>query len=135
MGHSTLMCIVIHPAIAPELITQQLSLPPSVSQTAGERIVTPKGRVLEGRYKFSKWCYKEEINEECSLEDQLSCLIETLLFNSEFLVNIKNEGGNVSVFFNLSDPGEISLNVSHEILEKMSRLMISFGMEIFQSEH
>ena len=131
MLKSSLICLIWHPSIDPKLVSENLGLDPYITQKAGEPITTPQGVRVGGTYKVSKWNHIVRLKSSNSLLDQLDLFIDHLLTNREFIRSISQEGGEVSLYFNLVCPEYSNLVIKPKIMEKLVDMKIEFGFEVF----
>lgn len=116
----------------PELITDNLGLPPNVSQKYGEQITTPKGTKIDGEYRFSKWTHKiDSVQSSERFKDELITLIDYLFARRDFLSSVSSGGGIFSVYLNISTPEHFAFQVPIDAMRKMVEMEINFGFEIF----
>ncbi len=132
MENSTLICLVSHPTVDPELITEKLALKPSMTQKYGDQIITPKGNKINGSYKVTKWSYIIELKNNESLFGELDSLVNYLFSYRDFFCDIQREGGSSIVYLNLSDHESLSFELSPDIMKKIFEMKMSFGFEIFK---
>lgn len=131
MDNNSLVCSISHPTMDPQVITDCLGIDPDVSQKYGEVITTPEGEKLSGTYKFTKWCVRESgLSSEVLLE-RLSALLDFLSVNEDSMISLHNKGACCSVYFNLANPQSMGFIVPVELIEKMAKMKISFGIEVF----
>lgn len=131
----SLYCIISHPNIEPEEISEKLCLRPYLAHRSGDEVVTPAGTKPGGTYSCSKWCYKLGSLQHDSMRTELTVLIKYLVAQKEYFDVLCETGGRISVFFRISDPEYLSFTVSKEILELMSSIDIEFGYEIFTDQN
>ncbi len=132
MFTSTLIFLISHPTMDPKLITNNLVLSPTMTQKAGDQIITPKGRKVAGTYKNTKWSHQIGLESNDGLCDELLSLVDHLFSHREFLRAINDGGGSAIVYFNFSNAESFSMQISPEIMEKITKMKMSFGFEMFE---
>lgn len=131
MDNNSLVCSISHPIMDPQEITDCLGVKPDVSQKYGEVITTSEGEKLSGEYKFTKWSVRESALSSDALLERLSTLLDFLSVNEDFMISLYNKGGCCSVYFNLANCQSMGFIVPEELIEKMAKMKISFGVEVF----
>ncbi len=116
----------------PKLITNNLVLSPTMTQKAGDQIITPNGRKVAGTYKNTKWSHQIGLESNDGLCDELLSLVDHLFSHREFLRAINDGGGSAIVYFNFSNAESFSMQISPEIMEKITKMKMSFGFEMFE---
>ena len=132
MDNNSLVCSMSHPTMDPQAITDCLGMEPDVSQKFGETITTPEGKKLNGGYKFTKWSVRESGLSSEALLERLSALVDFLGMKEDSMISLHKEGALCSIHFNLANPQSIGFIIPTELVEKMAKLKISFGVEIFR---
>ena len=131
MKNLTLNLLISHPSMDPGLITDQLALKPQLTQRNGDQIVTPKGKVAGGLYKWTKWRYFIELENSDLLNDEIHSLITILYVKRQFFNEIRLEDGKSIMYINHSCQEHLNLVLDPEVLEKLCKMSMSFGVEIF----
>ena len=127
-----LTCLIVHPSIDPNIITEGLWLRPHSVQKAGAQVVTPKmTKVFGSYYGDSRWQYIKEMDVTGGLENELDILLDHLSNHAEFLSGITDDGGTISVFFRATDAPHIVLDIGPDTMSKMVDMKILFGFEFF----
>ena len=130
--NAEIYCLISRPEMAPALISQRLGLEPSLTQTKGDQIRTPKGEKVEGSfYKFNKWQYLERLGDEVDLSVETSALLRKFLEKKYVLRDIADSQGRISVYFMATELEHRSLMFDPGILAEMAEARISFGFEFF----
>lgn len=131
MDKNSISFCIAHPAMDPQEITDNVGIEPDISQGAGLPIISPQGQVIGGEYKHTKWCIREcEINDGDIL-DRLVALISFLDRRKAFFDALSKDGGEFSIFLNISKPSKVRLMIPTDSINKMAQLKIAFGFEIF----
>lgn len=129
----SLIYLVTHPDIDPELITNVLALEPSLTQKTGNPVVTPRKTLTGSHYAVSKWQYSHSLALTSDLREELRSLIDRLYGHAEFIKRIVDEGGRSLVYFSSTDSPHIALEIDVDILYKMAEMNVMFGFEFFSS--
>ncbi len=130
--NAEIYCLISHPEMTPDLITRRLGLEPSLTQTKGDQIRTPKGDKVEGSfYRFNKWRFKERLGDEVDLSAETLVFLRKFLERKTVLQDIADSQGRISVYFMATEVGHRSLMLDPGILAEMAEAGISFGFEFF----
>lgn len=131
MEELALVCLISHPEIDPDSVTNKLGLEPYLSQKKGQNVTTPDGRVTGSKYEMNKWGYKTELAARNDLGKRVEELIDHLYESRAFVRKVSEDGGRVSVFLNVPKPSSLALMMTPEALSKIGEMRIRFGFEIF----
>jgi hypothetical protein len=126
-----IVLMIKHPNMDPARVSMELGMQPTNSWRAGEERATPTGQRLPGVNPMSFWTSSEEaMGDGLFFEDVLD-LVRRLGRSSEFISQIVDDGGSVSVVVQL--PGGI--NIGDELdwlgLTRIAALKITLGIEVF----
>ena len=127
------ICLITHPNIDPDSITNSLSLQPSLTQKAGTQVVTPKKTRVNDYYVLSKWQYKKALSIDADILGELASFLDHLHCSSDVLRGIAKEGGKTHIYLTGTDLPHISLEIDTDLLEKMLDMKIHFGFEFFSA--
>ena len=130
--NAKIFCLITHPEMTPALMSQRLGLEPSLTQTKGEQIRTPKGEIVDGSiYTTNKWQYKERLGGEIDLSTGTLTFLNKFLEKKDLLQGIAKSQGKTSIFFMATELGHRSLLLDPAILAEMAEAKIFFGFEFF----
>lgn len=130
--NAKICCLVTHPEMTPDLISQRLGLEPSLTQTKGDQVRTPKGEIVDGSfYKTNKWQYRETLGNEIDLSRTTLAFLRTFLEKTALLRDISESQGRTCVFLTASELCHRSLTLDPAVLSEMAEAKISFGFEFF----
>ena len=125
-------CLISHPEMTPDLISQRLGMEPSLTQTKGDQVRTPKGEIVEGSfYRINKWRYDERLGDQIDLSTETLAFLRKLLEKKSMLRDIADSQGRISVYFMATELEHRSLMLDPVILAEMAEARISFGFEFF----
>ena len=126
----TLTLLVVHPDMAPQMITDELGLKPYRSMERGAPMKTLAGAAIGGTYKDSRWNYIEHHAASHIASRAIDGLLRNLEKHASFLRAIQQTGARISMHLNLpaSHRGE-SLDAA--TLRLAGELGIAIGFEIF----
>ncbi len=120
-----------HPEIDPDYISEVLFLPADLIQKKGEKIVTPKGRVLKGVYPLNVWSYTWKFRSNEIPQDELFGIVKVLYNHKSFFREFKNNQSSSDLFLSL--PGHIGRGVMFhsEAIKMLLEIDLNLGFEIF----
>ena len=123
--------LIKHPGIDPQFISKELGLTPIACWSAGAARATPTGRPLPGVHKESMWNYSNKIEGDRRFFEHFAKMISDLEPQARFLAEIVEGGGTVTLIIHL--PGDINIGnvLSWRYLERLSRLHVDLGIEVF----
>lgn len=121
----------IHPSIAPNEISNILNKKPKYSWKAEEVAKNPKGEDLNFIRKQSYWCGESINREGKNFTSEIDRLLEELAPHREFLHQLSNDGGRISIYLHL--PGSINIGdtLSIETLSMLLDLKMELDIEVF----
>lgn len=98
------------------MITEQLSIQPTLSHNVGDLRVTKHGRILSGTYEDMRWsldlCHGDRLDAEfVLLEDFISLKNAELEKHKSFFEKIRSSGGTVEYFVGWFSVGSINMNI------------------------
>lgn len=123
---------IVHPTLDPIEISTVLGLETHVTQRVGDPRKTPKGQLLAGNYRDTRWRHCIE----CRTTDQwfaaeVTSLLERLEPHKAFFANLRQTGGAASLIVQFLGDGYLSDEVPHAALVKLVELGLGFGIECF----
>ena len=123
--------MIKHPTMDPARISMELGLQPWHSWKAGEPRVTPVGKRLPGVNPTSYWVSREEVTGKRLFFENVLELVSRLEPSSQFIAEIVDGGGFVSITVQL--PGERNIGDSMDWpgLARIAALKIELGIEVF----
>lgn len=104
---------------------------PHMTQHAGAVRKTPKGDVLSGSYKESRWGWSKQVNGQRNFFDEIAELLDRLEPHQAFITGIVNSDGVVEVIFHLPGDVNIGWDLKWPKLERLAKLRINLGVEVF----
>lgn len=123
---------IVHPFMKPDEITKTLGLAPSITHCVGEPRMTPKGRLLDGNYKDTRWRYSERHTvEDQWFSSHLDKFVNQLAPHKEFLRNIRETNGRTCVIVQFLGDGYFGDEIVPSILSKMADLGVNLGIECY----
>lgn len=130
--NAEIYCLISHPEMTPALMSQRLGLEPSLTQTKGDQVRTPKGGIVEGSfYTINKWQYQERLGSEVDLSKETLAFLSKFLEKKTVLQGIADSQGRIMVYFMATELGHRSLILDPAILAEMAEAKIFFGFEFF----
>ena len=121
-----------HPFFSVDEITKQIQKEPSTSQSAGENLVTPKGRKINRINKETYVVYDLPINSY-DLADAIRVANNFLFENIDFFNKLKQTGGRCDYFITIDQQkgNSFPFEITSELFKDCSKLDISLGVEIY----
>ncbi|ALG68206.1 DUF4279 domain-containing protein [Beggiatoa leptomitoformis] len=126
--------LIEHPSIDPAIITEQLGLLPFRHQRFGEPRMTPTGTPLAGLWKNSSWSCRLECDGKRAFFKNIDEFVTKLDTHRKFLSNLVLSGGSVYLGISFLGRNNIGDVLSWQSMEKMVKLKIDLGIEVFPDE-
>src|SRR5262249_55893136 len=81
---------IVHPSMSPADITAALGVEARFAHRVGDRRKTPKGTLLEGQYRDTRWryCTRHELTDQW-FADKISALVNSLTPHKAFLHHLR----------------------------------------------
>lgn len=124
---------IVHPFVAPDVITAALEMRPSHVHAVGARRATPRGQLLPGTYPDTRWRTKFTYDSH-RIERCLSEVLDQLEQHSKFLLRIAAEGASAGVILRFPGSMHYGFNLGVATLERLVRMRINAGIEIFPDQ-
>jgi len=121
-----------HPVLDPAEITARLGIEEHFSHKGGERIVTPTGTVMPGRYHDTRW--RHSIRHKFAdqlFAKQVTEFVQGLMPQKTFLHEIRETGGSESVIIQFLGDRYHGDNVPFETLCILNELQLDLGIEVY----
>jgi molybdopterin synthase catalytic subunit len=124
---------IVHPTLDPAEISLALGLEAQTVDRVGDRRRTPKGKLLEGNYRDTRWRHsvRHDIRSQ-GFADQVAGLVERLTPHKAFLRDLEATGGRATVIVDFLD-GYFSDCVSAETLAKLADLRLELGIVAYDA--
>ncbi len=124
-----------HPNLAPEAVSETLSMIPQFSWRVGTQRKSSDGAMLQGVHKETYWSYKYDIQQGYSLAENVMTLLQKIRQHQSFFVNLRTSGGSTECligWFTGSNSGE---TFDWQIMLLLSELQIDLSFDVYgQSE-
>ncbi len=126
-----IVLMIKHPSMDPARISTVLGKKPKHSWKVGEPRATPDGKRLPGVYPTSYWVSSEDVTGKRLFFKDVLELVSRLEPSSQFIAEIVDGGGFVSITVQL--PGERNIGDSMDWpgLARIAALKIELGIEVF----
>ncbi len=123
---------IVHPTIDPADIEKTLGIIASHSHRRGDNRVTPKGNVLSGTYRDTRWRYSERyIICNQWFANKVETFLNTLKPHQEFLRNLVTTGGSATIIVGFLGDGYFGDEIPPATLTKIVELGLSLSIEVF----
>ena len=120
-----------HPTLSPEMISTTLGIVPSHSWRSEDKRSTPKGTELGGSYEYTLWTAAKSFSGNRNFFRRIIEFIEIIENNREFIESVRETGGRISLIVQIAGDVNIGDEIGCKDLERLVRLGISFGIEVF----
>jgi hypothetical protein len=123
---------VVHPTLTPAEITGALGIEPNIAHQADERRKTPKGSLLPGNYRDTRWRYRvrHEVRNQ-RFAEHVTALIDRLMPHKDFLGKLRSTGGTASMAVQFLGDGYFGDEIPRDVLVKLLQLELDFAIECF----
>jgi hypothetical protein len=126
---------IIHPTWEPSAISAALGLEPIITHRVGDPRQTPKGDLLGGLYRDTRWRYREEhIVEDQWFSTEITALVDRLAPHKDFFTALGSTGGRGCVSIQFLDDDYYGDELPVATLAKLVALGLSFGIERFNQQ-
>jgi hypothetical protein len=100
--------LIIHPTMTPADITAALALEAKVTHCVGDERRTPRGTLLEGSYRDTRWRHsvRYELRNQW-FADKITTLVDRLMPHKEFLRQLRATGGKATIIIQLLGDGYV----------------------------
>lgn len=124
---------IVHPTMDPADITAALGLEPTIVHPVGGEHRTPKGTVLPGRYRDTRW--RHSIRHETRgqhFAGAVAALLDRLSPQKAFLAELRATGGRATLIIAfLGDDGHFGDVLPLATLAKLTDLQLDLGVEVY----
>jgi hypothetical protein len=120
-----------HPEIDPEQISRELSLKPYSAFKNGTVRTLPNGNVLPGLATHSSWNHIYRYSGDHELIEAVESVVNLLEEHRSFILRLCLQGGSCQVYLQL--PGDVNVGgaLPWQLLDRMSRVRVELGVEVF----
>jgi hypothetical protein len=123
---------IVHPTLTPAEINIALGLTAKLAHCVGEQRKTPKGTLLPGTYRETRWRH----SRRCETRDQwfadkLAELIDRIEPHKPFFKNLRATGGKASVIVQFLGDGYFGDEIPLDILIRLIGLELDLDIECF----
>lgn len=124
--------LVKHPTIDPDVITSTLGLAPGFFHRVGDPRRTPKGTLLDGGYRDTRWRFSTrcEARGQWFVIDVLA-FVDRLAPHKDFLHELRRTGGTACLIIQFLDDEYYGDEIGCEALAKIVDLGLDLGIESF----
>ena len=126
---------IVHPTISPDQISAALGLEGHFAVRVGDLRRTPRGTLLEGRYKDSRWRHSiQHALIDQWFADKITAFVDALLPHKQLLHDVRATSGTAELIIQFLDDGYFGDSVPLDTLAKMAELQLSFGIECYPTK-
>jgi hypothetical protein len=104
---------------------------PNVAWMPGSPKVTSRGKILPTKAKSTYWNYNTTVEDNSNFSTSLKKVILTLEKHREFVKSITQTYGDIEIDIQLYGGVNIGDIIDWDALEKMARLRVNLGIEVF----
>jgi Domain of unknown function (DUF4279) len=123
---------IVHPTIDPMEISAALGLTPNFMNRVGDQRKTPKGALLPGKYKDTRWRHSRRYEVSAQwFVDKVIELIDYLEPHRAFLSKICSTGGGASIVIQFLGDGYFGDEIPRDVLARIVNLDLDIGIECF----
>jgi Domain of unknown function (DUF4279) len=123
---------IIQPTLDPAEISAALGLEARFSHRVGDQRKTPKGTLLEGTYRDTRWRHsRRHETPDQRFADKVAELIERIEPHAGFLRKLRATGGSACVNVSFLGDGYFGDQIPYETLRKLVDLEIDLGIECY----
>lgn len=126
-----ILLAIDHPDIEPKLISKRLRRDPQHGWRAGDLRATPDGTVLPGVRKTTYWGLSKQKRGHRAFFDGIKDMLDLLERHTDFVRQMIDEGGKVSITVQLSGRQNIGDVLQPADMGRMATLGVSLGVEVF----
>ena len=121
-----------HPLLDPAEITSRLGLEAHFSHKSGERIVTPAGLVMPGRYFDTRWRHVILYEyEDQFFAKEVVDFVKALLPHKVFLREVRETGGSASIILGFLGDGYHGDRIGFDTLSNMNELQLDLCLDVY----
>jgi hypothetical protein len=116
----------------PAEITAALGLAGHFTHRVGDRRKTPKGILLPGTYRDTRWRHsiRYEVNDQWFVE-ALKTLVDRLVPHKAFLGRLRSTGGRTCVIIKFLGDGYFGDEIPRNVLAQLVDLELDLGIECY----
>ena len=124
--------LIAHPTMSVAEISAALGLEAHFAHSVGEERSTPKGTILQGRYRDTRWRYSVRylLNDQW-FAGEIEALIQLLMPHKAFLHHVRASGGTTQVIVQFLGDGYLADSVPVGTIAMIAELQLDFGIECF----
>jgi hypothetical protein len=124
---------IVHPTIDPTEITGALGLEGHFVHPVGEQRKTPKGTLVPGKYKDTRWRHwvRHDVRDQRFVAE-VAKFVDRLVPHKAFLHNLRSTGGRAMIIVGFLD-GYFGDEIGRETLARLVDLELDFGLECFST--
>ncbi|MBA3518097.1 MAG: DUF4279 domain-containing protein [Rhizobiales bacterium] len=123
---------IVHPTIDPASITAALGLKADNVQNVGEQRQTPRGALLLGKYRDTRWRHSVRFTVgHQHFAQEITNLIDRLEPHRAFLKSIQQTGGTSTLIVKFLGDGYFGDDVPIDALARMANLGLALGIECY----
>jgi hypothetical protein len=129
----TISLRIWHPTKPADVIVDGVGITPKITQTAGDKRTTPKGKELGGIYE-SSYCSFPLLSTEksdSSVSDGLLSAIKMIDNCGCFFDEINQTGGKVEIFLGIFFHSNSGDEIHHDTLSDLGRLGVNLSLDLY----
>jgi hypothetical protein len=125
--------LIVHPTMDPAEIAAALGLEGHFTQRVGDQRKTPKGTLLPGKYRDTRWrhCVRHAIKDQWFAE-AVTQFVDRLAPHRAFLRDLRSTGGKAHVNLEFLGDGYFSDAIPRDVLSKLVDLELDLGLASYE---
>jgi hypothetical protein len=125
---------IVHPTIDPAEITAALGLEGHFVHPVGEQRKTPKGTLLPGKYKDTRWRHRvrHDVKDQ-RFAAAVVTFVDRLAPHKAFLHDLRSTGGRAMIIVQFLGDGYFGDEIDRDTLARLVDLELDFGLECFST--
>lgn len=120
-----------HPGLDPAEITAALGWEPDLSWRAGDKSVTPNGRVLASVRSDGVWSRTIRVREKGHIAEQLDQILDHLLAQKKLFRRLDQMRARSALYLQLPGDTNNGDTIGWQVLRKFAELRLAFEVETF----
>lgn len=122
---------IVHPNIDPAEISTALGLQGHFQQKQGDARSTPKGNVIGGVYRDSRWRHVTRHESKQHFAVFLSEFVSSLATHKNYFANLLSDDASIQIVVSFLGDGYYGDKIPRSVLAQIAELGMDLGIEVF----